>query len=320
MANLKEIRTRIESVNSTKQITSAMKMVAASKLRKSQNAIMALRPYAEKFSEIMVAVSKSTSQRDNETTSKEASQQVQSSSFDSQQLERLLLIPVSSNKGLCGVFNANVIRATINLIKEEYQELYDKGNVDILCIGAKVEESLKFKKYAVIGNKNELLDKLTYDNIVPFAEMLMQYYNEGKYDRIVFVYNQFKNAATQILVTEQFLPIRSLQVNESTSQQDNESMSRDMSHEIQDLDFIFQPNKEEILETMIPKSLKLQVYKILLDSFASEQGARMISMTQATDNATELLKELNLTYNKARQSAITNELVEIVSGANAIKN
>lgn len=328
MANLKEIRTRIESVNSTKQITSAMKMVAASKLRKSQNAIMALRPYAEKFSEIMVAVSKSTSQRDNETTSKEASQQVQNSSFDSQQLERLLLIPVSSNKGLCGVFNANVIRATINLIKEEYQELYDKGNVDILCIGAKVEESLKFKKYAVIGNKNELLDKLTYDNIVPFAEMLMQYYNEGKYDRIVFVYNQFKNAATQILVTEQFLPIRSLQVNESTSQrdnestsqQDNESMSRDMSHEIQDLDFIFQPNKEEILETMIPKSLKLQVYKILLDSFASEQGARMISMTQATDNATELLKELNLTYNKARQSAITNELVEIVSGANAIKN
>ena len=320
MANLKEIRTRIESVNSTKQITSAMKMVAASKLRKSQNAIMALRPYAEKFSEIMVAVSKSTSQRDNETTSKEASQQVQSSSFDSQQLERLLLIPVSSNKGLCGVFNANVIRATINLIKEEYQELYDKGNVDILCIGAKVEESLKFKKYAVIGNKNELLDKLTYDNVVPFAEMLMQYYNEGKYDRIVFVYNQFKNAATQILVTEQFLPIRSLQVNESTSQQDNESMSRDTSHEIQDSDFIFQPNKEEILETMIPKSLKLQVYKILLDSFASEQGARMISMTQATDNATELLKELNLTYNKARQSAITNELVEIVSGANAINN
>ena len=320
MANLKEIRTRIESVNSTKQITSAMKMVAASKLRKSQNAIMALRPYAEKFSEIMVAVSKSTSQRDNETTSRDASQQVQSSSFDSQQLERLLLIPVSSNKGLCGVFNANVIRATINLIKEEYQELYDKGNVDILCIGAKVEESLKFKKYAVIGNMNELLDKLTYDNIVPFAEMLMQYYNEGKYDRIVFVYNQFKNAATQILVTEQFLPIRSLQVNESTSQRVNESMSRDTSQQIQSSDFIFQPSREEILETMIPKSLKLQVYKILLDSFASEQGARMISMTQATDNATELLKELNLTYNKARQSAITNELVEIVSGANAIKN
>ena len=298
MANLKEVRTRIESVNSTKQITSAMKMVAASKLRKSQNAIMSLRPYAEKFSE-MLALTTVNGQ--------------QSTVFaEVREDGKILIIPLSSNKGLCGVFNANVIRATMNLIKEEYQELYDKGNVDILCIGAKVEESLKFKKYAVIGNKNELLDKLTYDNIVPFAEMLMQYYNEGKYDRIVFVYNQFKNAATQILVTEQFLPIM--------SQQDNESMSRDMSHEIQDLDFIFQPNKEEILETMIPKSLKLQVYKILLDSFASEQGARMISMTQATDNATELLKELNLTYNKARQSAITNELVEIVSGANAINN
>ena len=306
MANLKEIRTRIESVNSTKQITSAMKMVAASKLRKSQNAIMSLRPYAEKFSE-MLAMTTVNGQ--------------QSTVFaEVREDGKILIIPLSSNKGLCGVFNANVIRATMNLIKEEYQELYDKGNVDILCIGAKVEESLKFKKYAVIGNKNELLDKLTYDNIVPFAEMLMQYYTEGKYDKIVFVYNQFKNAATQILVTEQFLPIRSLQVNESTSQQDNESMSRDMSHEIQDSDFIFQPNKEEILETMIPKSLKLQVYKILLDSFASEQGARMISMTQATDNATELLKELNLTYNKARQSAITNELVEIVSGANAINN
>ena len=319
MANLKEVRTRIESVNSTKQITSAMKMVAASKLRKSQNAILALRPYAEKFSEIISAVSKSTSLQVNETTSRGTEAQsrgvakffVQSSSLNDQRLERVLIIPVSSNKGLCGVFNANVIRTTINLIKEEYQELYDKGNVDILCIGAKVEESLKFKKYAVIGNKNELLDKLTYDNIVPFAEMLMQYYNEGKYDRIVFVYNQFKNAATQILVTEQFLPI--------ISQQDNES-TRQRVAETQSSEFIFQPCKEEILETMIPKSLKLQVYKMLLDSFASEQGARMISMTQATDNATELLKELNLTYNKARQSAITNELVEIVSGANAINN
>ncbi len=328
MANLKEVRTRIESVNSTKQITSAMKMVAASKLRKSQNAILALRPYAEKFSEIISDVSKSTSLQVNETTSRSTEAQsrgvakffAQSSSLNNQQLERVLIIPVSSNKGLCGVFNANVIRATINLIKEEYQELYDNNKVDILCIGSKVEDALKFKKYPVIGNENELLDKLTYDNTVPFTEMLIKYFEEKRYDRIVFVYNQFKNAATQILVTEQFLPIRSLQVNESTSQQDNESMSRDTSHEIHDFDFIFQPNKEEILETMIPKSLKLQVYKMLLDSFASEQGARMISMTQATDNATELLKELNLTYNKARQSAITNELVEIVSGANAINN
>ena len=290
MANLKEVRTRIESVNSTKQITSAMKMVAASKLRKSQNAIMSLRPYAEKFSE-MLALTTVNGQ--------------QSTVFaEVREDGKILIIPLSSNKGLCGVFNANVIRATMNLTKEEYQELYDNDRVDILCIGSKVEETLKFKKYNVVGNHNELLDDLTYDNAAVFAERLMKDFEDKKYDKIVFVYNQFKNAATQILVTEQFLPM-------SSQQSAVNSQS--------DTDFIFQPNKEEILGTMIPKSLKLQVYKILLDSFASEQGARMISMTQATDNATELLKELNLTYNKARQSAITNELVEIVSGADALK-
>ncbi len=290
MANLKEVRTRIESVNSTKQITSAMKMVAASKLRKSQNAIMSLRPYAEKFSE-MLALTTVNGQ--------------QSTVFaEVREDGKILIIPLSSNKGLCGVFNANVIRATMNLIKEEYQELYDNDRVDILCIGSKVEETLKFKKFNVVGNHNELLDDLTYDNAAVFAERLMKDFEDKKYDKIVFVYNQFKNAATQILVTEQFLPM-------SSQQSAVNSQS--------DTDFIFQPNKEEILGTMIPKSLKLQVYKILLDSFASEQGARMISMTQATDNATELLKELNLTYNKARQSAITNELVEIVSGADALK-
>ena len=290
MANLKEVRTRIESVNSTKQITSAMKMVAASKLRKSQNAIMSLRPYAEKFSE-MLAMTTVNGQ--------------QSTVFaEVREDGKILIIPLSSNKGLCGVFNANVIRATMNLIKEEYQELYDNDRVDILCIGSKVEETLKFKKYNVVGNHNELLDDLTYDNAAVFAERLMKDFEDKKYDKIVFVYNQFKNAATQILVTEQFLPM---------SSQQSEVIGQS------DTDFIFQPNKEEILGTMIPKSLKLQVYKILLDSFASEQGARMISMTQATDNATELLKELNLTYNKARQSAITNELVEIVSGADALK-
>ena len=301
MANLKEVRTRIESVNSTKQITSAMKMVAASKLRKSQNAIMSLRPYAERFSEIILALSAQRSAVSGQW------------SDNNQQSERILIIPLSSNKGLCGVFNANVIRATMNLIKEEYQEKYDNKQVDILCVGSKVEEALKFKKYNVIGNHNELLDDLTYDNAAVFAERLMKDFEDKKYDKIIFVYNQFKNAATQILVTEQFLPI-SYQQSAVSSQQSVISNQQD-----QGIEFIFQPNKEEILTTMIPKSLKLQVYKILLDSFASEQGARMISMTQATDNATELLKELNLTYNKARQSAITNELVEIVSGADALK-
>ncbi len=298
MANLKEVRTRIESVNSTKQITSAMKMVSASKLRKSQNAIIALRPYAEKFSEIMSKLSAISSQNP---------ENPQLAFTENRPVEKVLIVPLSSNKGLCGVFNANVIRSTINLIHEEYQTQFDNNNLEILCVGSKVEDSLKFKKYPVTGNENHILDNLTYEKAVAFAEKLMGYFEEKKYDRIVFVYNQFKNASTQVLVHEQFLPIVSQQTT------DNEQSSN------VEIDYIFQPNKEEIYNEMLPKSLKMQVYKILLDSFASEHGARMISMTQATDNATELIKELNLTYNKARQSAITNELVEIVSGADALK-
>lgn len=291
MANLKEVRTRIESVNSTKQITSAMKMVAASKLRKAQNSIMALRPYADKFSEILERIMSSCQQL------KANSQQPTANN--------ILIIPLSSNKGLCGTFNANVIRETINLIKDEYQDLFDNGKVDILCVGSKVEEALRFKKYPVVGNENILLDDITYDNAAAFAERLMKDFDDKKYDKIVFVYNQFKNAATQVLVTEQFLPVISQQPRANSQEP---------------TDYIFMPNKEDIFKEMLPKSLKLQVYKILLDSYASEQGARMISMTQATDNATELLKELNISYNKARQSAITNELVEIISGANALNN
>lgn len=291
MASLKEVRMRIESVNSTKQITSAMKMVAASKLRKSQNAILALRPFANKFSEIMRNISQDIDiSKGNVYT-------------EIREINRVLIIPLTSNKGLCGVFNANIIRDTIALIHEEYQIQLDNNQLDILCIGSKAEETLKYKKYPVIGNENALLDDLSYDNCVPFTEKLMNLFTEKKYDRIVFVYNQFKNASTQILVHEQFLPI---QIDMNGKNEDSNGV-----------EYIFQPNKEDIYNEMIPKSLKMQVYKILLDSFTSEQGARMVSMTQATDNATELLKELNLTYNKARQSAITNELVEIVSGADA---
>lgn len=298
MANLKEVRTRIESVNSTKQITSAMKMVAASKLRKAQNSIMALRPYADKFSEILERIMSSCQQL------KANSQQPTANN--------ILIIPLSSNKGLCGTFNANVIRETINLIKDEYQDLFDNGKVDILCVGSKVEEALQFKKYPVVGNENILLDDITYDNAAAFAERLMKDFDDKKYDKIVFVYNQFKNAATQVLVTEQFLPV--------ISQQPRANGQQPATNSQEPTDYIFMPNKEDIFKEMLPKSLKLQVYKILLDSYASEQGARMISMTQATDNATELLKELNISYNKARQSAITNELVEIISGANALNN
>lgn len=298
MANLKEVRTRINSVNSTMQITSAMKMVSASKLRKSQTAILALRPYASKLQEIMQRLSSSL------LTSTEG---VYATIHNqNQEDDKILLIPVASNKGLCGVFNVNVLRETLHVLKEDFKVQYEKGNVDILCISRKIEETLRFKKYHVAANENDLLDNLSYENTIAFAERLMNDFVSEKYDRIVFIYNQFKSAGTQILVKEQFLPIVSTnQVNETINP-------------AEETEYIFQPSKEEILNTLIPNSLKLQVYKILLDSFTSEHGARMVSMTKATDNASELLKELNLSYNKARQGAITNEIIEIVGGANAL--
>ena len=298
MANLKEVRTRINSVNSTMQITSAMKMVSASKLRKSQTAITALRPYAFKLQEIMSRLSSSL-----QTSAEGVYAKVHKENPED---EKILLIPVASNKGLCGVFNVNVLRETLNVLKNEYKVQYEKGNVDILCISKKIEETLRFRKYRVSGNENELLDKLSYENALPFAERLMNDFAEEKYDRIVFIYNQFKNAGTQILVKEQFLPIVS---NETAEEEVNPA---------DEVEYIFQPSKDEILNSLIPNSLKLQLYKILLDSFTSEHGARMVSMTKATDNAAELLKELNLSYNKARQGAITNEIIEIVGGANAL--
>ena len=319
MANLKEVRTRIESVNSTKQITSAMKMVAASKLRKAQNAIMALRPYANKFSEILERIMANSQQPAANSQEPRANSQQPTANSQQPAAKSVLIVPLSSNKGLCGVFNTNVIRETINLIKEEYQDIFDNGKVDILCVGSKVEESLRFKKYPVVGNENFLLDELTYENAAAFAERLMKDFEDKKYDKIVFVYNQFKNAATQVLVTEQFLPMVSQQPT-ANGQQPMANSQQPTANSQEPIDYIFMPNKEDLFKEMLPKSLKLQVYKILLDSFASEQGARMISMTQATDNATELLKELNISYNKARQSAITNELVEIISGANALNN
>ena len=298
MANLKEVRTRINSVNSTMQITSAMKMVSASKLRKSQSTIVALRPYASKLQEIMQHLSTSL-----QTSTEGIYAKIHKENPED---EKILLIPVASNKGLCGVFNVNVLRETLKALNEDFKVQYEKGNVDILCISKKIEETLKFRKYHIMGNDNDLLDKLSYENTIAFAERLMKDFAEEKYDRIVFIYNQFKNAGTQILTKEQFLPIVS------------EVIPEEEKNPADEIEYIFQPSKEEILNSLIPNSLKLQVYKILLDSFTSEHGARMVSMTQATDNAAELLKELNLSYNKARQGAITNEIIEIVGGANAL--
>ena len=293
MANLKEVRSRIESVNSTQQITSAMKMVSASKLRRAQNAIVTMRPYAAKLTEIMQNISANLDGS------------VESVYTQTRETERVLIIGVASNRGLCGPFNANVGKAIIKRIDETYALQYKAGNLDIFTIGKKLFDFLKAKKFEVKFRKDELLDNLTFDETLPVAEELMKDFVDKKYDRIEIVYNQFKNAAVQILQTEEFLPV---------GQKEEEKVEQSTSK----VDFIFEPSKEEIVTELIPKSLKIQFYKALLDSVASEHGARMTAMHKATDNAQDMLKELKLSYNKARQSAITNEILEIVSGAEAL--
>lgn len=295
MPNLKEVRTRIASVKSTQQITSAMKMVAASKLRKAQNAILQLRPYAAKLKEILQNLSASLDAGD------------EASIYSVQrEPQRVLIIPVSSNRGLCGAFNANVIKKTLNLLNTTYGTQYEQGNVSLLTIGRKVSEYFAKRNYQIIGSHDEVFDQLTFDNVSEIAESVMKAFADKKFDRIEIIYNQFKNAATQRLITEQFLPVKPVEKEEG-----HEDGPR--------VDYIFEPGKREIVQDIIPKSLKIQFFKALLDSFASEHGARMTAMHQATDNAQELLKDLSLAYNKARQAAITTEILEIVSGAEALK-
>jgi F-type H+-transporting ATPase subunit gamma len=294
MANLKEVRTRISSVKSTMQITSAMKMVAASKLRKAQNAIVTMRPYASKLQEIMQNLSASLEGSDDGVFGADRGS------------NKVLIVPISSNRGLCGAFNANVMKETVSAIETEYKQQYDDGNVDLFCIGNKTADLLKSRNYVPVQINHEIFDDLTFDNVVTIAEDLMQKFVDGKYDKIILVYNQFKNAASQILIKEQFLPL-----SESKPAGENTNLQAD---------YIFEPGKQEILDEMVPKTIKIQLYKAILDSFASEHGARMTAMHQATDNANELLKDLKLTYNKARQAAITNEILEIVGGAEALNN
>jgi len=292
MPSLKEVRVRIDSVKSTQQITSAMKMVAASKLRKAQNAILKLRPYASKLNEILQNLSASLDNSEDGIYSEDRG------------IQKVLLIVIASNRGLCGAFNANVIKEANRLIQDKYQSQFEVGNVSIYCVGKKVVDFYKNRDYKIAGNNIDIFDDLSFENAVPIAEQFMNEFVEKKYDRIEFVYNQFKNAATQALINEQFLPIA----------KDEEAKAGDFS-----IDFIFEPGKQQIVEELIPKSLKIQFYKALLDSYASEHGARMTSMHKATDNAEELINDLQLKYNKARQAAITNEILEIVSGAEALK-
>jgi len=292
MANLKEIRNRITSVNSTMQITSAMKMVSAAKLKRAQDSITQMRPYAEKLQEILGNLSSSLDPSENPFTQE-------------REIKNVLIVALSSNRGLCGGFNNNIAKEVKRLIAEDFKD----QSVSFLPIGKKVAESFKATELAIRGtglphHTEELWNDLNFENTAKIAQNLMDRYEEGSFDKIVIVYNAFKNAAVQILTTEQMLPIvANVDTSDSNTSQ---------------ADYIFEPSKKEIVTNLIPNSLKIQLYKATLDSWASEHGARMTAMHKATDNAESLKKDLQLFYNKARQAAITNEILEIVGGAEAL--
>ena len=282
MANLKEIRNRISSVSSTMQITSAMKMVSAAKLKKAQDAITAMRPYSDKLTQMLVNLSSSVD--------------FENVYLSPRKVKNKLIVCVTSNRGLCGAFNSNVIKKCTEIANSSDE------SVSFLCIGKKGADILS-KNYNVVQTNNEIFDDLTFENISAIAEKLMSMFLDKEFDSVQIVYNKFKNAATQIVIQEQYLPIEN-----NGSENDQKESS----------DYIFEPSQVEIISELIPKSLKTQLYKSIRDSYASEHGARMTAMHKATDNATELRDQLKLTYNKARQAAITNEILEIVGGAEAL--
>ena len=290
MANLKDLRTRINSVKSTRQITSAMKMVAAAKLRKAQNKIVQLRPYANKLHKLISTLSNNLNEEEGNIYSTVRDE------------KKILLILITSNRGLCGSFNSVAIKNAINLADNVYKSQLNNGNVHFLAIGKKGADYLKRKKYTLVDTKNELFDSLSFQTVAPLVENIIKQFINKEYDKIELVYNQFKNAAVQNITTEQFLPVV---INE-----EEEGKHLPL--------YIFEPDKEQIIKELIPKSLKIQFYKAIIDSHVAENGARMTAMHKATDNATEMIRDLNLEYNKARQNAITKELLDIVGGAEAI--
>ena len=286
MSGLKEIRNRISSVSSTMQITNAMKMVSAAKLKKAQDSISATLPYSNKLSELIKNISSSTDSDDTNPL------------FEKRESKNLLIIAITSNKGLCGGFNSNIIKEVNNIKSTSASK-----RVDLLTIGKKGDDILS-KKFEVISSHNDVYDNFNYTNIKEIAETVMQKFSDKEYDEVTLVYNHFKNAATQIVTKEQYLPIEE-------SADENNSVSGD---------YIFEPNRPKILNELIPKSLSIQLFKAISDSIAGEHGARMTAMHKATDNASELRDQLKLTYNKARQTAITNEILEIVGGAEALNS
>lgn len=291
MANLKEIRNRITSVGSTMQITSAMKMVSAAKLKRAQDAVVKMRPYSEKLHQILSNLSASLDTSENEYAS-------------IRELKNVAIVVMSSNRGLCGGFNNYVIKEALRQAKDTYKD----SNVAVITVGKKATDTFKKSNFNIKGSHlpkhlDELWGNLTFTNVAPVAEKIMTAFKDKHIDKVVLVYNRFKNVATQIVTVEQFLPVEPPKGNSTNNT----------------LDYIFEPSKEEIVSELIPKSLKIQFYSALLDSFAGEHGARMTAMHKATDNATALNKKLKLEYNKARQAAITNEILEIVGGAEALK-
>jgi F-type H+-transporting ATPase subunit gamma len=293
MANLKEIRIRLNSVKSTRQITSAMKMVSAAKLRKAQESILQLRPFYLKLHEVLQHVTANMDDDHENEYSRSAD------------YGRVLLVVITSNRGLCGAFNSNIVKKAIQSIQQQYLEAYRTGKLDIIAIGKKGADMLKSKNYKVTAVYHNLFDRLTFENVREAADMLMHDFTGGKYGVVKLIYNQFRNAAVQDVTEEFFLPVL----------QTRETEDRYESH----FDYIFEPSNVEIFDEMIPYALRIQFFRSLLESSASEHGARMTAMHKATDNATELIKELELTYNKARQAAITKEILEIVGGADALK-
>lgn len=293
MANLKAIRVRLSSVKSTRQITSAMKMVAAAKLRKAQDAIVQLRPYADKLNEIQSGLSAAL--RDTEVENIFAARAKGNG--------KVLLVVITSNKGLCGAFNANVIREAKRIMAEKYPAQVVSGDLAVMTVGKKAHDVLKKVKCNLVEDHSDLFHSLSFDRVSVLADKLMQLYVTKEYDTVEIIYNQFKNAAVQKLASETYLPVR---------------MTADGGEKAATADYIYEPDQVSIVSELIPKSLRIKLYRALLDSFAAEHGARMTAMHQATDNATDLIRDLTLQYNKARQASITNQLLEVVSGAEAL--
>lgn len=293
MASLKEVRNRIVSVTSTQQITKAMKMVAAAKLRRAQDNIIQMRPYAQKLGDMLATVSAGAESASNSPLKK------------ARPVEKVLMIIVTSDRGLCGAFNSNILKATMSRINTAYSTQAAKGNVEILAIGKKGAEGMTRRGFKVNTKYADLFSRLSFVGVKAAAEEVMDAYTNGEYDAVELVYNEFKNVATQIIRTESYLPIAA----DSTSGK---------NEKVNSVNYIFEPKEEEILDELIPKSLKIQLYRAVLESNASEHGARMSTMDKATENAQELIKELKLVYNRTRQAAITKEILEIVGGAEAL--